>query len=246
VDISPDKRWLLSGFGNSLRQWDITSREIVQTLDGHPKGIGIDAINFSSDGHKAVSWSRLDGTIRLWDLDTGVLRQTLVGQEGIDCVKFCPDGKLLVLGGKDGTLRLWNVLDDSSVVLNGPESSFTCIAVSGDGRQILSGDFWGQLQLWDFESKRCVESFRAHNEPVLSVSFSPDGRSAASGSQDYTVKLWDIASRQCIRTLQGHEGPVTSVAFLPDGYGLASASWDQTMRLWELDWELEFPEKRPA
>ena len=49
-----------------------------------------------------------DKTIKLWNLKTGELLNTLTGhQDEIYSIKFSPDGNSLVSGSKDKTIKLW-------------------------------------------------------------------------------------------------------------------------------------------
>ena len=71
--------------------------------------VGSAIIAFSPDGTRlaGASW---DGTIRVWDLSTGLERLKLTGHDGqVLSLAWSPDGKTLASGGYDSTFRLWNV-----------------------------------------------------------------------------------------------------------------------------------------
>ena len=54
--------------------------------------------------------SGLDGTVRLWDPETGRLQATLTGYTGVpEGLALSKDQDLLITAGYDGTLLLWDL-----------------------------------------------------------------------------------------------------------------------------------------
>ncbi|CCA77468.1 hypothetical protein PIIN_11445 [Serendipita indica DSM 11827] len=92
---------------------------LPRALRGHQDGVM--AVGFSPDGSRIVSGSS-DGTIRLWEADTGQpLGEPLRGHEAaINAVGFSPDTLQIVSGSRDGTVRLWNA--DAAPTFMAPET----------------------------------------------------------------------------------------------------------------------------
>ena len=182
------------------------------------------------------------GTVRLWDVDNGQIKDTLPEHTiWVRSVAFSPDGATLASSHMDNTMRLWDVTSGrikikNTLTLPGYIVWSGSVAFSPDGATFASGHGDGAVRLWEVASSRAeFILLQEHQEAVLSVIFSPDGAALASGGFDGTVRLWDADSGQLKTTLKGHNGPVSSMAYSLDGATLASGSNDDTIRLWDVD-----------
>jgi len=75
----------------------------VVTLTGHTNRVN--SVAFSPDGQTLVSGSG-DGTVRLWQVSNGALRETFDEETGpgVHSVAFSPDGSHVAWGREDGTV----------------------------------------------------------------------------------------------------------------------------------------------
>mgnify|MGYP003379201992 CR=1 FL=1 len=81
-------------------------RDRLQSLSGHIGGAW--AVAYRPDGGELAS-AGADGTIRIWDTDTGKELQSLSGHiGGAWAVAYRPDGAELAVAGADGTVRIWD------------------------------------------------------------------------------------------------------------------------------------------
>ena len=99
----------------------------------------------SGDGRHIVSGS-YDGTVAVWDLQTGARLHELTGhQGGVNSVALSGDGRHIVSGSYDGTVAVWDLQTGARLhELTGHQGGVSSVALSGDGRYIVSGSDEGR------------------------------------------------------------------------------------------------------
>ena len=118
VIFSPDGTTLATeSRDDTIRLWDVTSGTLKATLEGHTTGV-FQSITFSPDGSTLASnrggnpalSSEGDTVVRLWDVASGTLKNTLEGHTSVvQSIDFSPDGTTLASGSWDGTVLLWEL-----------------------------------------------------------------------------------------------------------------------------------------
>jgi WD40 repeat protein/tRNA A-37 threonylcarbamoyl transferase component Bud32 len=196
VALAPDGESILTGGDDAtLRLWDLETGEELRQFGGlfsrHNGAVhGLAITNF---GNLAVSGS-LDGTVRLWELASA--RQTtrlLKQKEGINCVCFSADDRLVAAGTQNGKIHIWEVENGNEIfVFDGHQKPVWSVACSPLGGRLLSAGWDGAICLWDLESGRQLNRFTGHTAGVNSLAFSPDGRTAISGGFDGNLQFWSL------------------------------------------------------
>ena len=209
ITLSPDGQTLATlRPGGLIHVWNVTTGNLKNVLRGykvtsisnrHLNRIRIanhsvvDSVAFSPDGKTLANGSR-DGTIRLWNIDSGKLTKRLIEHQGfINGLAFSPDGKLLASGSEDGLILVWNLETGTHKALLAERmGSISCVAFSRDGKMLAGGNTDGNIHLFDAATGTPKMTFTGHIEEITQVLFSPDGDSLASRSYDGSVRLWNI------------------------------------------------------
>ena len=121
VSFSPNGKIIASGGLDIIRLWDAETGELIRTLTSTGWGL---SVAFSPDGSTLASGHN-DGAVRLWDVDRGILKKTLIGNTySADDIAFSPDGSTLASAGQleillwdfhSGTLKKTLTLNDPFV-----------------------------------------------------------------------------------------------------------------------------------
>ena len=174
---------------------DYRPRLILRGHDGP-----VSQVRISPNGNFIASASA-DGTIKLWDAETGSHMDTLVGHmAGVSCLAWSPDSNTLASGSDDKAIRFWD-------------------RVTGRPKTTARRSMMGQE----------MAPLRGHHNYIHCLAFSPKGNILASGSYDEAVFLWDVRAGRLMRSLPAHSDPVSGIDFCCDGTLVVSCSTDGLM-----------------
>ena len=199
ASISPDRQTiasLISDDSSSIRLWNIATVRLYTTITVDPS---VRRICFSPDSQTLAGASN-DGTIYLWDAETGEEKKMLAGHTSIvGDVTFSPDGQILASASWDRTVCLWDAVTGQHKKIL---TKAGCLAFSPDGRILAGGTgrwpsitsgYEGIIYLWDTATGQHKETLTGHATAVCRLAFSPDGRILASVGASGQIRLWKVA-----------------------------------------------------
>ena len=230
--VAPDGFSILAnGDGYELRHMNLGNGQVIRSLEGHT-GYPV-SVAFSPDGQSAVSaGGQGDGSIRLWDLETGNERWNFVrtGRSARD-VAYSADGAWVFAVVDDNLVQI----SAESGVQDAMYDAGTPFVITPDGEGLIARGIGSNYQLWHAESALEVRDFKARSSGPIAIS--PNGRYVASVVADRKgpiIELWNAESGEEVTQLTGHTSDVYTIEFLNNGKFLATASRDGTCRVWRL------------
>jgi WD40 repeat protein len=173
------------------------------------------------------------GPVRLWDVQTGQERTTLVDNHTrLPDIAFSPNSDLLATEDGNGGLKLWDVNTGKEWAAFEVSRIETIshwrpnFAFSPDG-QTLAFETRSEtaVTLWDLTENREWALLSGGSRPLV---FSPDSRTLATAFGQ-SIRFWDVATGKEKATTHGPPVQALSVAFAPiafapDGRTLATVS----------------------
>ncbi|XP_019464110.1 PREDICTED: serine-threonine kinase receptor-associated protein-like [Lupinus angustifolius] len=130
------------------------------------------------------------GGVRLWDVRSGKIVQTLETKLPVTSAEVSQDGHYITT--VDGsTVKFWDANHYGLVKSYDMPCTMESASLEPKYRNkfIAAGeDMW--IHVFDFHTGNEIACNKGHHGPVHCVRFSPGGESYASGSEDGTIRIW--------------------------------------------------------
>ena len=244
--FAPGDRYVIIGTKTGkLQIFDISSAELLKTIDGSEDLLPIWSICLSPNSQGLVSGSE-DKLVKFWNFDllfnqntnTRQLalehKRTLKMDEGVLCVRVSPNGKFVAASLLDSTVKIF-FFDSLKFFLSlyGHKFPVLSMDISSDSSLIVTGSSDKNIKIWGMDFGDCHKSIFAHDDNIMCLQFVPKTHYFFSCSKDKTLKEWDADNFEKIITLEGHQAEVWALAVSPNGKFVVTVSHDKSIRIWE-------------
>jgi WD40 repeat protein len=180
---------------------------------------------------KLVAAACSDAKIRVWDVASGALRNTLDLDDGrLNVLQFSPDGELLTGGTWSGMLRVW----DSSGALQREfkeAARINAIAVTTDRTVIAISVAEQPIEIRNLGTGKLLASLPATFSDSSALAFSRDGQWLASADADTEIRIFDARRLQLHARVTDLLLEPMAVKFSADGRQLFAGGADGVLTL---------------
>ena len=233
VIFSPDGKTLAShGYRDGMIYlWNASTGEFLRSLTGHTGSVH--SIAFSYNG-EILACSSEDGTIRLWEPDTGQLKSTITTNResdkvdhGVKSVLFHPDGRKMISNNYgDDMIQFWDVETGEHLnTIYCPPDTTDHITIAPDGNTLVYTGDEGAIRFWDLTANTAIRTLNGYAQMFRDITYSPDGSRVVTISSGPSIRFWDTQTENLTKTYYNPEGvKIESITYSPDGETLACAS----------------------
>ncbi|OQR73947.1 pre-mRNA-processing factor 17-like [Tropilaelaps mercedesae] len=243
VKLFPDSGHLLlsAGMDSKVKLWRFyDDRALVRSYAGHKQAVR--DVDFSYDGTSFLS-TAYDRYVKLWDTETGQVRERFTCRKVAYCVKFKPDSQDLFLAGtSDKKIICWDARSNSIVQeYDRHLGAVNTITFIEDGQKFVTTSDDKSVRVWEWDipvDVKYIADPAMHSMPA--VTLSPNRKWLACQSMDNKIVIFSALNRLKMnrkKEFKGHmvAGYACGLDFSPDHAYLVSGDADGNMALF--DWK---------
>lgn len=239
LTFSPDGTTLAAAVGRQVLVFDLVTRKLRGTLDGHPGPVNV--VRFTPDGKTlfaAGGRPGMFGAVTVWDLATSRrLNEARGHTDAILAADLAPDGKILATASYDRLVMLWDFESLKPVkTLKDHTDAVHALAFAPDGKTIASAGSDRTVKLWSVATGTREKTLSDSTGELYTLAFTPDGTTLFAAGVDRSIRGWRVVEKDAplVKSAFAHDGAVLRIGISSDGKTLVSSGEDRDVKLWDL------------
>ncbi|KAL5218936.1 hypothetical protein ABZP36_019620 [Zizania latifolia] len=200
VVYDPSGRLLLAAALDRFAAWDLKRGlpSLSFATSSPSPSLAVSCIaTFSSAASasaSSIASGHTDGSIRLWDAETGSCEATLHGhRSAASALRFSPSGAVLASGSKDCDIILWDVVAQAGLFrLRGHRDQVTELVFLDSGKKLVSCSKDKFIRVWDLDTQHCLQIVGGHHSEIWSMDVDPSETFLVSGSADPELRVFTV------------------------------------------------------
>jgi WD40 repeat protein/serine/threonine protein kinase len=235
ISWSSDSTRLAMPSKRNVAVWDVEQNQEIAVLDGHTYAVQSTA--FHPHSNDRLASTAMDGTVRIWDLNSTASEQILTGHTHTpSCVTWIDDGRQLASAAWDGTIRIWDTRSaDLRQVLQAHTSHVYDIDWDPATKTLYSAGDDLLAKSWRPDTAPSFRQISTGQAWVNSISLSGDNSTLCAGDDAGVMTIIDCATGQTRQQIALELRGKLSTAVNDDGSRLISADSEGRVCLWNTE-----------
>lgn len=208
--------------GNQPNVWRTENGERLGTYKQH--GGAVWSLSVDRQSRRLLSGSA-DRTVKLWDVETGAIVQSLEEERPIRSVQWSHCGTKFFLVtdavmGSEAKIKIFHY-DPNSYrqgrtisLVAGQGVKIVQALWSGNDKEIFGACDDGRVRVWSAETGELLKQIEDHKKAVNGISWAKDTSYFITASADFTSKVFDSKTGKCLKTYETDK-PVNAAAISP-------------------------------
>ena len=114
-----------------------------------------------------------DRTIKVWEVASGNLINTLTGHEKeVENLEITPDGQQLISTGYESEINIWNLRSGQLIRKIDESTKVYSIMLLPNGKQLAVGLKDGQIDIFDIANGKKLRKLKGHTDDIRSLQVS--------------------------------------------------------------------------
>ncbi|KAG1896594.1 WD40-repeat-containing domain protein [Suillus fuscotomentosus] len=196
----------------------IPSTTPIRTFEDHEALIN--AVAVFPDKRRMITGSD-DKTLRLWDLETGVVLKKMEGHSrGVLALAVSRNGQIIASGDYGGEVIAWDGETGESITqpIEAHSGNITSVDFSPNGMVLATGSWDYTVKFWSTKTWQMQGDPIECGSLVFCVRYSPSGELLAIAT-DENIQIYNPGTREQVASLTGQS---LSLAWTPDGTRILS------------------------